>query len=276
MDDQEIQNRDNSETAADEVARPSASVRSVPIPTHPAEIAPSPGAILKACQCAFEEIHLERGTIPAEDDYAAEVREQAFLSFYGALANACAQIVYDEYPESDYTKRNRPLSKRSMRVVASAPGSDSSTLAKAFAVALTRLNEDRPYPLGCVFVVHRIATAEAVFLELSLLFPNAVAVFSKQHDAESAQTQKYPNTVRVGELEKYPVLVVTHDFYMGSRGEQARNYTNGDLKLPRVVTFIDERSNEIAARVPGMVLLVATADATAGASSGLEDTSRER
>ena len=196
---------------------------------------------------ALEEIHQKRATTLAQDGYASEVREKAFLAFFGALAEACRAIVCDEHPESQYAKDNRQHRDKSlMHVLASAPGSGKSTLAKAFAVALTRVNESKPYPLGCVFLVHHIATAEAVFRELSALLPNSVAVFTTKHDAASTQTQTYSTTFSVGDLEKYPTIVVTHEFYMGIRGDYARHYTKGGLRFPRAVTFIDERVNEIA------------------------------
>ena len=217
------------------------------VPTHPAYLAPSPGDMRKAYRKALEELHQTRGTTLAEDGYAAKVQEEAFWSFFRALGNASLQIVYDAHPESEYTKNNkRPGGTWQTHVVASAPGSGKSTLAKAFATALTRVNEDRPYPLGCVFLVHHIATAQAFFLELSALVPERVAVFSTQHDAENAQANTYTNKYKVGDLEKYPIVVVTHEFYMGLRGDYARSYTKGDLRFPRAVAFIDERVNEIA------------------------------
>jgi hypothetical protein len=71
-----------------------------------------------------------------------------------------------------------------------------------------------------------------------------VAVFTTKHDATS-RDPTYPKTFAVDELEKYPIIVVTHEFYMGVRGDHARYYAKGGLRFPRVVTFIDERVNEI-------------------------------
>jgi hypothetical protein len=227
--------------------QPRAAPRHTRAPLHPAELAPSPGAIKTAYTKALEEIHQKRGTTLVRDGYVSEVRDKAFWAFYGALVNACVAIVCDEHPASDYAKENRrPQGAYPMQVLASAPGSGKSTLAKAFATALTRVNESKPYPLGSVFLVHHIATAEAVFRELSALLPDTVAVFTTKHDAASGQTTTYSVTFNVSDLEKYPVIVVTHEFYMGIRGDHARYYTKGDLTFPRVVTFIDERVNEIA------------------------------
>src|SRR5262249_52854604 len=152
--------------------------------------------------------------------------------------------ISEYHPQCSWA-RNHPPS-RNMHVLASAPGSGKSTLAKAFAVALTQVTEPSPYPLGCVFLVHHIATADAVFRELKALLPDdSVAVFTTKHDGDSGSAA-YPDTFRVGNLEKYPALVTTQEFYMGIRGEHARYFIRGDLRFPRVLTFIDERVNEIA------------------------------
>jgi hypothetical protein len=214
------------------------------VPLHPADIAPSPGAMKSAYLKALEEIHQRRATTLAQGGYASQVQEEAFWAFYRALASACGAIVCESNPECEYAKNNRP--SRQVHVVASAPGSGKSTLAKAFAIALTRVNETKPYPLGCVFLVHHIATAEAVYRELSALVPNAVAVFSTKHDAENTRTQGYAGSFSVRDLENHPIIVVTHEFYMGIRGDYARSYKKGDLRFQRAVTFIDERANEIA------------------------------
>src|SRR5262249_22745916 len=142
-------------------------------PDHPAELAPSPGAMKKGYQKALEEIHQKRGTAVAQNGYASQVQETALWAFFGALGEACRAMVCEEHPDSQYAKDNRQHPDlSSMSVLASAPGSGKSTLAKAFAIALTRVNENKPYPLGCVFLVHHIATAEAVFRELEALIPN--------------------------------------------------------------------------------------------------------
>ena len=211
---------------------------------HPSDIAPSPGELKAAYQSAVEEIGRRRGIPPPQSGYATEVQEQAYSTFYGAFADACVAIVCNHYPSSGYAKDHKP--RRDMHVIASAPGSGKSTLAKAFAIALARVGESRPYPLGCVFLVHHIATAEIVYRELSALCPGKIAVFSTKHDAESTQPKRYAGLFRVNDLHQYPIIVVTHEFYMGIRGEHARLCTKGDLKFPRVVTFIDERANEIA------------------------------
>ena len=217
------------------------------VPEHPGYLAPSPGAMRTAYWKALEEIHHRRGTVVAQCGYAAEVQDQAYWAFYGALSDACVTIVCEAYPACEYAQNHKDdPPRRDVHVLASAPGSGKSTLAKAFAIALTRMTEKTTHPLGGVFLVHHIATAETVYQELSTLLPGKVAVFSTKHDADNPQSQSYSSLFSVRDLDKRPVLVVTHDFYMGIRGDYARHYTKGDLRFPRVVTFIDERANEIA------------------------------
>jgi hypothetical protein len=49
----------------------------------------------------------------------------------------------------------------------------------------------------------------------------------------------------VDELEDYPVIIVTHEFFRGVRGDRARRFRRHGLALPRVVTFVDEKVNEV-------------------------------
>ena len=217
------------------------------VPGHPGELAPSPDAMRTAYWKALEEIHHRRGTVLAQRGYAAEVQDQAYWAFYGALSDACVTIICEAYPACEYAQNHKDdPPRRDVHVLASAPGSGKSTLAKAFAIALTRITEKTKHPLGCVFLVHHISTAETVYQELSALLPGKVAVFSTKHDADNPQSQSYSSLFSVADLDKRPVLIVTHEFYMGIRGDYARYYTKGDLRFPRVVTFIDERANEIA------------------------------
>jgi hypothetical protein len=90
------------------------------VPLHPADIAPSPGAMKSAYLKALEEIHQRRATTLAQGGYASQVQEEAFWAFYRALASACVAIVCECYPECQYAKNNRP--SRGVYVVASAPG----------------------------------------------------------------------------------------------------------------------------------------------------------
>jgi hypothetical protein len=221
-----------------------ASSEATEVPEWPGELLPSPVRLVTAYREALNDVYHRRGTMPPPGGYALKVQEQAFRAFYSALADSCSTIVSENHPDGHWATDHPP--RRDIQVLASAPGSGKSTLAKAFAVALTRVAIAEPFPLGCVFLVHHVATAEAVFQELhNLLPPDSVAVFTTKHDA-SQPFPEYSNTFLVSDLARHPVIVVTHEFYMGLRGEQARHCTRNGLTFPRVVTFVDERANEIA------------------------------
>jgi hypothetical protein len=131
-----------------------------------------------------------------------------------------------------------------LHVVYSGPGSGKSTAAKAFVAGMTRNTEVHRYPIGCALLVHHVETAAKAFAELSTLLPGKVAVWSSEHDANSPIVIRQPRFT-VDELEEYPVVVVTHEFYRGVRGERARSFCRNGLTLPRFVTFVDEKVNEV-------------------------------
>ena len=49
----------------------------------------------------------------------------------------------------------------------------------------------------------------------------------------------------VAELEDYPIVIVTHEFFKGVRGEKARLHRRNDMAFPRVVTFVDEKVEQV-------------------------------
>jgi hypothetical protein len=221
--------------AVEEFGKPYASV----IPDHPGEVMPSPGLLSSAYKEAVSEIYGMRELVEPMDAYSDEMQEAAFWAFFSAAAAGCSAIVGEHHP----VWREKVPPQRDMEVIASGPGSGKSTLARAFAIALQRVTGAGPYPLGSVFLVHHIETADKAYQELSALLPGQVAVFSTKHDAE--RDLGYPDRYAVSDLEAYPILIVTHEFYMGLRGDRARYYRRNGLILPRVLTFIDEKVNEI-------------------------------
>jgi hypothetical protein len=208
------------------------------IPDHPGEVMPSPGLLSSAYKEAASEIYGVRDLVEPMNAYSDQMQEAAFWAFFSAAAAGCSAIVGEHHPGW----RAKVPPQRDMQVIASGPGSGKSTMARAFAIALQRVTGAGPYPLGSVFLVHHIETADKVYQELSALLPGQVAVFSTKHDAER---DGYPDRYAVSDLEACPVLIVTHEFYMGLRGDRARYYRRNGLILPRVLTFIDEKVNEI-------------------------------
>jgi hypothetical protein len=152
------------------------------IPEHPGPFVPAPGYLERAYHQALAEIHGARGTSLPVGSYARQVRDQAYWAFFAALSDGCCAIIVAHHPAGSWAKQFGVRSNT--HVVASAPGSGKSTLAKAFAVALARETQAGPHPFGSIFVVQHIATAHALFVELSnLLPPDSVAVFTTKHDA---------------------------------------------------------------------------------------------
>jgi hypothetical protein len=129
-----------------------------------------------------------------------------------------------------------------LHVVHTGPGSGKSTAARALMVALVRASEHSTYSLGCVLLVHHVETAALAYRELSALLPNRVLVWTKEHDLEYGW--RNPRCAPE-ELERYPLIVVTHAFYQGARGDLARRYAKKGIVLPRVLAFIDEKINEV-------------------------------
>jgi hypothetical protein len=131
-----------------------------------------------------------------------------------------------------------------MQVVASSPGSGKSTSAKAFMLAVAREGLKDKYPLGCAFVVQHIETAADAYKELSVLSPDQVAVWTSEHDADNLQAKREPRFT-VAELEDYPIIIVTHEFFKGVRAEKARSHRRNGMSFPRVVTFVDEKVEQV-------------------------------
>jgi hypothetical protein len=49
----------------------------------------------------------------------------------------------------------------------------------------------------------------------------------------------------VAELEDYPIIVVTHEFFKGVRAGRARSHRRNGMTFPRVVTFVDEKVEQV-------------------------------
>ena len=131
-----------------------------------------------------------------------------------------------------------------MQVVASSPGSGKSTSAKAFMLAVAREGLRDKYPLGCAFVVQHVETAANAYEELNRCCPDQVAVWTSEHDADNPEIKRQPRFT-VGELEDYPIIIVTHEFFKGVRGEKARLHRRNGIAFPRVVTFVDEKVEQV-------------------------------
>ena len=111
-------------------------------------------------------------------------------------------------------------------------------------VALTRVMDQEPFPIGCALLVHHIKTAHRAYIELNALLPGGVAIWTSEHDADRPYAIRQPKFT-ANELEEYEVIIVTQEFFKGIRGDRARYFKRNGVAFPRVVTFIDEKVNEI-------------------------------
>jgi hypothetical protein len=145
--------------------------------------------------------------------------------------------------------------KRQMHTIPAPAGAGKTSFAYAFVAAMTWYSKKHPdAPYGAAFVVEQILSADNTFKELNKLLPGDVHIWTSEHDLNCAEPQKVPTPAARSDVEwlcKYPVIVVTHEFYVGTRGHKARNVNrNGQPPLlSRALTFIDERPKKEATTI---------------------------
>lgn len=133
----------------------------------------------------------------------------------------------------------------SYRVVSAPTGSGKSSYAMA---AIAGLVEDDP-DASAVFLCETIDQCEDTYQELiKLIDPEDVAVWTTAHDLGNdlervQEDHGFTPSARVWveDLDKYRVVVATHNFYKGSRGHLCRTF----MGRPRTLTVIDERPSEV-------------------------------
>jgi hypothetical protein len=215
------------------------------VPDHPGHLLPSPWTIKDAYYDAIAEIDHHRSREPTSAEYGQAVQQAAFWAFFSAVTDTLWAIVREHHPEIPRVHERPAPAIPPLHVVASGPGSGKTTLAKAFMAVLVRVTDGDPLPVGCALLVHHIETAEHAYRDLSMLLPGRVAVFTTEHDADRPISAGREHRYFVDDLERHPAIVVTHQFYQGIRGEKARCHTRNGLTFPRMVTFIDEKVNEV-------------------------------
>ena len=225
------------------------------IPDHPGYLMPRPGDLERAFKIAIADLERGRGREPRKSGYAAQSQEAVFDAGLRALSGSLVAI-YQEFHRDNPEAISRPheIIPR-VQGVTSAPGSGKSTSALAFMLAVVREGLKDKYPLGCAFVVQHVETAANAYEELKVLLPDQVAVWTSEHDADSPVTKREPRFT-VAELQDYPIIIVTHEFFKGVRAEKARSYRRNGMSFPRVVTFVDEKVEQVKV----LVLMDATAD----------------
>jgi hypothetical protein len=151
---------------------------------------------------------------------------------------------------SDSCKGNK--GPRRVHVVSAPAGGGKTSFSYAFMTAFTRCAErNLAAPYGCVFVVDQIKKADEAFRELNELMPGKVAVWSTEHDRGCKRRTKVLSPAAEftqDELRDYPVIVVTHAFYNGRKGNKAHLVKRNGSLCPndRALVIVDERPEEVA------------------------------
>jgi hypothetical protein len=109
---------------------------------------------------------------------------------------------------------------RRMLTVSAPAGAGKTSFSYALMMAITRNAESNPSaPYGCVYLVDQISKADEAYRELAALLPGKVAVWTTEHDVtckEFPKLKKRPAAQFDREaLRLYPVIIVTHQFYLG-------------------------------------------------------------
>jgi hypothetical protein len=192
-----------------------------------------PKAELRAeYDAAIRQIACERPMLI--NDYYAQTGDIVFDASWQALQGVIAAEQADV-----------PSSPR-LQVISAPAGGGKTSFSIAMLAAVVRSTEGTEQPMGGLFLTDQITRADENYRDLSKLLPGQVAVWSKDHDKDTkphAKTGKIANPAAlfsVDELDQYPVVIVTHEFFKGKRGHKAREYQGHS----RALIFVDERPNE--------------------------------
>jgi hypothetical protein len=195
---------------------------------------PDREALKKLYDEAVSEINTSRPSIDLTTGFYAETRDAVFEASFLALSDHC----------------KGPTGPRRVHVVSAPAGGGKTSFSCAFMVALTRHAESNvEAPYGCVFVVDQIRKADDTFRELNALMPGKVAVWTTEHDRGCKARTRVPNPAAEftkDELRLYPIIVVTHAFYNGVKGNKAHLVSrNGIFSNSRALIVVDERPEEV-------------------------------
>ena len=132
------------------------------------------------------------------------------------------------------------------RVVSAPTGSGKSSYAQAFIKAYITVF---PNP-SVLFLVEQIDQAEDFYQDMiKLLGRSHVAIWTSAHDKHTPRDtieRKYgfiPEIMfSVDDLASYPVVIITHNFYRGSRAGKSSVYKGKNRKL----TFVDEKPLDVS------------------------------
>jgi hypothetical protein len=219
---------------------------------------PTRDEVRAAYDAAIREIEAVRQTRYLDSGFYRGVADAVFDACYAALEHQSAWVEQRGPAELATTAQLRATKRTQantvqprLHVVSAPMGAGKTTFTVAFIVAMTRMHSAFPgMPYGCVFLVDQIPKAEAMYRELARFLPGQVAVWTTDHNADSTEP---PKRVRnpaarfyVDELQDYPVLIVTHAFFKGPRGDKARTVIVDGSAAQRAITMVDEQMQDVA------------------------------
>ena len=203
---------------------------------------------------AVAELNPSRDNILTTEFYA-KTGDAVFNAGYSALSDAITDT-------------------RRMHTVSAPAGGGKTTFAFALIAAVARYADNSDAPYGAVFVVDQIEKADSVYRDLSTLLPGKVAIWTKDHDRQCKHPEKVLTPAAhfsPEELRHYPVVVVTHKFYLGPRGHNASNAVRNSRHCVRALTVVDERPDE----APALDLLLSEAQSVREALSAQHPEAKE-
>lgn len=193
---------------------------------------PDRAALRVLYDAAIVEINTSRNTNLLTTDFYTKTGDAVFDAGCLALSDAATDT-------------------RRMHTVPAPAGGGKTSFAYALALAVTRYAENRPNaPCGVVFVVEQIESANKAYQELSAHLPGKVHIWTSDHDVRCKQPEKVKNPpVRStpSELRNFPIVIVTHKFYLGTRGHHARTMVRNGVQGVRALTVVDEKPDEAPA-----------------------------
>jgi hypothetical protein len=210
-----------------------------------------------AYDAAIRDIAAFRGTPQFRDGFHGRVADAVFDACYSALEHYSAWIEQRGPAELATTAQLRETGREQtnavqprLHVVSAPMGAGKTTFTVAFIVAMTRISDaSRNMPYGCVFLVDQIPKADNMYRELARFLPERVAVWTTDHDVYCTEPTKVRNPAarfHVDELQDYPVLIVTHAFFKGPRGDKARLVLVDGSVSQRALTVVDEQMQDVA------------------------------
>lgn len=216
---------------------------------------------------------LPTATLPDRDKLRT-LYDEAINELNASRNNILTTPFYTETGNTVFAAGCRALSDaltdtRQMITVPAPVGAGKTSFAYALMTSVARYADENPgTACGCVLVVEQRVQADRAYRDLVEMLPGKVAVYSSDHDVNcKKQISVMEPAARFSQedLRHYPVIVVTHQFYLDRNGHKARNIVINGRLVKRALTIIDERPDE----APSIEVLLSEAQAVREALTGI-------